>query len=456
MRMQNKLTVTLLIVGLLSAGTVGGVAYMILMRGFEQAIMDQAYVNFSSDIQDYLEKYGSWENGSRQERFPDFVRQKRNVPRLPPMPPFRRPASEPFQTASDQRNSPPFPPLRGPAPEPSPPVIDRRNQPPFHFLVLDPSGIVLTGWEDYPTGSQAPPAVMKLTRPIKVRGEVRLLIAPLGEPILTPSDHGYLEAMRQALLIGITVAFILALLIGVITGNRISRTLRLLTSAIRSMRKDREAEHPVPITSDDELGELARAFNQMNSELSRAHRELRESSELVQKQADALRELSIKDPLTHLFNRRHFDEQAHKLYEQSRRYGHPMTVMVGDLDHFKQVNDRLSHAVGDEVLRQVAKLIGKGVRKSDVAARYGGEEFVILFPNSTLKQAAHCCEALRHNIESHPWHDIDPGLKVTISMGLSDDLTLNSVEKMIAQADERLYAAKHGGRNCIIPVIAAA
>lgn len=440
MGMQRKLTGILLIVGLLSAGTVGGVAYWILMQRFQQSVMDEAYGNFQQDVQAFLDKHGGWEQGIERESFHQFVARSRPNPS-----PLRRPP--PFLPAPLERhNPPPF----LPAP------IDRHNQPPFRFLVLSPTGRVLKGLEEYPAGSQAPPAVLTRTRPVKYRDRVEVLIAPIGDPILSPLDQGYLNAMRQALMIGIAVAVLLALLIGVVSGRRMSLTLRNLTAAIHAMGQERESECHVSVTSDDELGELASAFNRMNSELSQAHRELRESSELVQKQADELRELSIKDPLTQLFNRRYYDEQAQMLYAQALRYGQPLTVMVGDLDHFKRINDQLSHAVGDAVLRQVAKLMCNSVRKSDVVARYGGEEFVILFPNSTLEQSAHCCETLRQNIESYPWHTIDPALTVTISMGLSDNLALGGVEKMIAQADRQLYTAKHGGRNCVMPAVAAA
>ena len=126
-------------------------------------------------------------------------------------------------------------------------------------------------------------------------------------------------------------------------------------------------------------------------------------------------------------------------------------MVVCDLDFFNQINDRYSHSIGDEVLRRVAQLLKNKTRGSDVIARYGGKEFVIACVDSTLAQTARRCEELRRQIEIYSWHELHPDLKVTVSMGLSDALSPPSVEKMLAEADARLYEAKNGGRNRIMP-----
>jgi len=109
-------------------------------------------------------------------------------------------------------------------------------------------------------------------------------------------------------------------------------------------------------------------------------KELAASHDRIRSQALLLKELSIRDELTGLLNRRHFDEQAATLFAQAVRYKQPLTVVMCDLDRFKQINDRFSHAAGDVVLRHVAEILHSDTRASDVVARYGGEEFVILFP----------------------------------------------------------------------------
>ncbi|MBI3512993.1 MAG: GGDEF domain-containing protein, partial [Proteobacteria bacterium] len=125
-------------------------------------------------------------------------------------------------------------------------------------------------------------------------------------------------------------------------------------------------------------------------------------------------------------------------------------VMIGDIDFFKRINDRFSHATGDEVLRHVGRILAEHTRASDVVARYGGEEFVIAFPETEIDEAAAFCERLRQIIEAHPWRDIQPELAVTMSMGLNGDLALGSVEKMLAAADALLYQAKQAGRNRVL------
>jgi diguanylate cyclase (GGDEF)-like protein len=187
--------------------------------------------------------------------------------------------------------------------------------------------------------------------------------------------------------------------------------------------------------------------SELFNELQQRHQELQLLHDKVHQQAVQLKELSIRDGLTALYNRRHFDEQGANALAQAQRYDHPLTIMIGDIDFFKRINDGFSHAVGDEVLRHVARLLQTNTRESDIVARYGGEEFVIALTQTPLTQAIQLCEKLRQIIESHPWSEIQPNLKVSMSMGLCADTQIGSFEKMVAAADEKLYAAKTAGRN---------
>jgi len=137
----------------------------------------------------------------------------------------------------------------------------------------------------------------------------------------------------------------------------------------------------------------------------------------------------------------------HSTYVQSCRYQQAMSLMICDIDDFKSVNDTFSHAVGDEVLRQVARLFTQTMREADTVARYGGEEFVVLFPETSVDNAAIICDRIRAIIQNHPWHEIAPELKVTVSLGLCDDTSLGSGETMITKADDALYSAKRNGKN---------
>jgi diguanylate cyclase (GGDEF)-like protein len=203
----------------------------------------------------------------------------------------------------------------------------------------------------------------------------------------------------------------------------------------------------VAIASRDEVGVLARAFNAMSDELAQSHERLQASYRTISQQADQLREQAIRDALTGLYNRRYFDERAAWMYQQSIRYGHPMAVAIGDVDNFKTINDKFSHAIGDAVLRELSDLLRQHLRSSDLAARYGGEEFVFAFPQTGIAEAAECCERLRQIIAAHPWRQIHPDLAVTISLGVAAEQAPGGIEPMLAAADHQLYAAKLMGRN---------
>lgn len=430
--LRGKLTAALLLASLLTALAVGGTAYWMLMQDFNATVREIAFANFQKDVQAYIGEYGSWENASRNERFGEYMARQRNPEQRMPLPPQR----EGLDTAM------------GPRPGMPPGVIPNRN-PPFRFMLLDPQGRVVLG-ERHLEGKPVGNAILQKARPISVNGKVEVLAVPIGPPQLSVQDKAYLNIMRRALEDGLLAASALAVVLGLLLGSRFGARVRELTTAIQSMRADGELLQQVPVHSHDEMGLLAKAFNRMSSELSQAHTALRMTNEQVQQQSEQLKELSIRDPLTLMFNRRYFDEQSRLLYQQAHRHNRPICVMVGDLDHFKAINDDFSHAVGDEVLRRVAEILRANARSSDVMARYGGEEFVVTFVESTAAQAAVRCEVIRSAIEQHAWHKVHPDLRVTMSMGLCDDMKRGSIEEMLVAADESLYEAKRGGRNRIV------
>lgn len=417
MKLQNKITLTLLLVSLITTGTVGTVAYWNLMSDFRRDSKERAFANFRTDLSDYLARYGSLAEGQAYERFDQFVR-RRHMP-----------------------------------PSDGVPVPDRLRPgvAPFRFLMLDPDERVIDGAGKYSAGQRVPKSVLRQAHPIFVEGEVALQVVQIGDPILTVQDHKYLKVMKQALISGILYAGGITLLLGLFLGRRLSLALGVLIDAISTMNLDGELGQEIPVRSRDEIGQLATAFNTMNTKLTGAHAELRESHDQVQRQADELKVLSTRDPLTGLYNRRHFDEQAKVCFHQSLRRQQPLSVVMADLDHFKQINDTFSHAVGDAVLCQVAKLLEAGLRSSDVVARYGGEEFIVLLPDTDLGGAVTLCEKLRCAVASYPWHKLHEGLRVTLSIGISDELSLANVQKIIAAADACLYQAKRAGRNRVVP-----
>ena len=123
-----------------------------------------------------------------------------------------------------------------------------------------------------------------------------------------------------------------------------------------------------------------------------------------------------------------------------------------DLDHFKRINDTFSHALGDAVLKVTAQLFKAHFREVDTVARYGGEEFVVLLPQTSAQAATLACEGFRRALEAYPWSELQSGLQVTLSIGISDGLTSDnlkvaSYETLLSLADKNLYRAKNSGRN---------
>ena len=157
---------------------------------------------------------------------------------------------------------------------------------------------------------------------------------------------------------------------------------------------------------------------------------------------------AITDELTGLYNRRHVMALAEQEYQRARRFGRPLSVLMIDIDHFKQVNDTYGHATGDQVISEVSRRLKTGVRTIDIPGRYGGEEFVLFLPETPLPGAGLLGSRLRAGMANSPIATISGAVTITISLGVattSPDLT--DVATLVANADAALYAAKQAGRN---------
>ena len=166
-----------------------------------------------------------------------------------------------------------------------------------------------------------------------------------------------------------------------------------------------------------------------------------------------LAQLAVTDGLTGLYNHRHFHERLSLEIERSQRNGLPLALFMIDVDHFKKYNDRNGHPAGDEVLRQIARLLADGRRANDFCARYGGEEFAIVLVDTPKLTAAQVAEKLRQTVAEHPFAHADgmPDGKVTASIGVAafpDDA--KDPEALVRSADSALYRAKASGRNTVV------
>ena len=162
-----------------------------------------------------------------------------------------------------------------------------------------------------------------------------------------------------------------------------------------------------------------------------------------------LSELSVRDELTGIFNRRYLFEILAREMERVRRHPAPVSVLLLDIDHFKRVNDEHGHHAGDEVLRRFAKVAQKEVRSVDVLARYGGEEFSVLCTQTPAAAAGALvvAERVRKAIEETAFDDVAKGLHVTVSIGVATYRPGESATELYVRADEALYRAKRAGRN---------
>ncbi len=171
-----------------------------------------------------------------------------------------------------------------------------------------------------------------------------------------------------------------------------------------------------------------------------------------------LAEGALQDPLTGLYNRRHFEERIASELAAADRHGRPVSLLMCDVDHFKAINDAHGHLAGDETLKMVAFVLRGAVRKEDVLARYGGEEFVIVARETPLDGAQSLAERIRRAVEKSrcAWQGHDLGVTVsigvTVSVGAAELVSGRTERALIEAADRALYLAKQGGRNRVVVV----
>lgn len=246
-------------------------------------------------------------------------------------------------------------------------------------------------------------------------------------------------------LITIPLAFLVVRRI-VVPLNELSRTADRLANGDLSARST--------VHRTDEVGQLARSFNRMAEEIDRHESRITalnaDLEARVRQRTRRLREMAARDPLTGLYNRRHFDEVLARSFSEARRYQNPLSCLMIDLDDFKDVNDRFGHHAGDRALILAAGTIASQLRASDVAARFGGDEFIVLLPHTDNEQAQSLSRRIVEAFALYADRELphlDPGLSIGIA-SLSDTLA-DVPEALVRAADRALYHAKQEGKNRI-------
>ena len=248
----------------------------------------------------------------------------------------------------------------------------------------------------------------------------------------------------------------------------IVRPVGKITDFLRSnVDKEGQLVGSIPLVSNDEFGQLAHQFNDLSGQLNEANKKLHskiesadrrllETNQQLKQLNDEFKLLSITDPLTGLFNRRHFDELMENEVSMSNRHGDPNSILLIDIDFFKAINDTYGHYVGDVVLKALTKTLQENIRHTDAICRLGGEEFAILCKRADKVGAMELAEKLRATIENTPMiPESDDELMITISIGVAsvpDGNGKTTPKQLYKDVDTALYYSKNNGRNRVTHV----
>jgi diguanylate cyclase (GGDEF)-like protein len=334
-------------------------------------------------------------------------------------------------------------------------------------LLLDPSDLILVQTGDQPS----PPRVARRgaanegqIEDYEVAGRRQIgsgltLEGGWSVRVETPFEAAFgpvLEVVTRIFVGDLIVILVASLLAYRVTATVVRPIEKLSEWARRTADGQRDLEVP-DLSTRDEVGLLARTLTDMRrqlrrreSELQTANRALHEDKSRLQQANEVLNQLSITDGLTKLHNHRFFQDHLTREIKRVTRSGEPLTMLLTDIDDFKQLNDRFGHAAGDELLTRIAQILVDSVRDSDLVARYGGEEFVVLALGCDLTAAEQLAEKIRTAIAESSFilDDSLRPLRVTVSVGVA--AYRGNRKRFFQRADEALYRAKSQGKNCVI------
>lgn len=273
---------------------------------------------------------------------------------------------------------------------------------------------------------------------LDAQDQQRFVILGLAQP----TDFILSDARQLAWSIAKLVAILslLSMLLAALVAHAITRPVDAMMTSIKRFTSDRSVA-PLPLLRSDELGLLARSLDQMQHEILTQLGNLQASR-------TALDHLAQHDPMTGLPNRRCFFERLEHAIANARRSGKPLAVLFVDLDHFKQINDRFGHAIGDQVLQAVARQLSSITREVDTVARMGGDEFVILLEHfEQTRDILLIVQKLHERFQTSLFidgHELDIRASIGVSLYPRDGI---SAEQLLQYADSAMYSSKNSGRN---------
>lgn len=259
----------------------------------------------------------------------------------------------------------------------------------------------------------------------------------------------------QAVMTIFLVMAVVTIVLYIMLSRVVVRPIHSLTRAAREFASG-DLSTRAHISSQDELAQLGITFNDMAQHIQantvRLEDEIKDRNRELEEANARLKELATTDGLTKLYNYRHFEETLRMELRRSQRLKIPLSLLMIDVDHFKQFNDLHGHPAGDGVLRELARLIRERIRTTDIPCRYGGEEFTAILPGTGMTDAVILAEQLRLLVAKHPFdgEEEQPEGSLTISIGVSSFPDRAGDEmSLVRTADEALYEAKRSGRNCV-------
>jgi two-component system, cell cycle response regulator len=208
---------------------------------------------------------------------------------------------------------------------------------------------------------------------------------------------------------------------------------------------------PLVVEKNLTVANIKRENETLRGELERALGDLKEKNHQLEDSLQKVEQMAATDPLTGLYNRRHFGRVIDQLFSEAQRYDKDLSCVMIDMDGFKQLNDGFGHQIGDALLVLAGKCIGANMRRMDVAARYGGDEFVLLIPQAGVAEATLIAQRICDEFKqaSAPIIKRATGVSMSIGISSSNSNRPTGADQLVALADNALYRAKEQGRDCI-------
>jgi len=289
---------------------------------------------------------------------------------------------------------------------------------------------------------------------VAVANRAEALIQPLETFDLILSDYNLPDATGMQLLEEIKSRCTTPVIM--VTGENVGR---IAAEAIRRGATDYVVKFgdylftiPLVVEKNLAVAKVRQENERLRVELEGALSEVREKNTQLEKSLKRIEEVAATDPLTGLYNRRHFGKVIEQLFSESQRYDTDVACVMIDLDGYKQLNDSFGHQIGDQILVVAAKVISGNMRKMDVAARYGGDEFVLLLPRASAEEAGRVAQRIRDEFRQASAILLRRNEGVGMSIGVASMQTdsPHNTDQLIAAADAALYGAKAAGRNRVM------